>query len=129
MRPGFLTWVFTFLFMSTTSQAGIRQFSEDFEQPARSWFFTGGAGLDYNKGYAHRGKGNAWVRQTAGWNAANIWVDVPPHSECSVNAWLRYSPTLTDGYISVRYDKDGRPDHNFDVINERRLVGPEAPNF
>jgi hypothetical protein len=111
------------------SKAGIQQFSDNFENPSRGWFFAGGAGFDMNKGLAHRGKGNAWVRNTTGWNAINHWVTVPPHSHCYVNAWLRLSPYLLDGYISVRNDKDNRPDHNFDVINERRLVGPSAPNF
>lgn len=118
-----------FSISASVANAGIQQFSDDFENPSRGWFFAGGAGFDLNKGLAHKGKGNAWVRNTTGWNAINHWITVPPHSHCYVNAWLRLSPSLLDGYISVRNDKEGRPDHNFDVINERRLVGPSMPNF
>jgi hypothetical protein len=35
---------------------------------------------------------------------------------------------LTDGYFSVRNDKENRPDGNFDVINELKLVGPGRRN-
>ena len=108
--------------------AGIQSFSEDFESPAPGWFFTGGAGLDANRGLAHRGQGNAWVRYTQGWNAVNRWIAVPSNSDCSLQVWLRMSPNVTAGYLSVRNDKENRPDHNFDVINERKLVGPGPSN-
>jgi hypothetical protein len=108
--------------------AGIQEFPEDFEHPSSQWFFTGGAGFDSNRGLAHRGNGNAWVRNTGGWNAINIWVDVPSNSECSVLAWLRSSASLTDGYMSVRNDKERRADHNFNVINEVKLVGAGPSN-
>src|SRR5689334_7564557 len=127
-KSAILAFTFVSLTLSSVSNAGIRQFSEDFERPFRGWFFTGGAGFDYNKGLAHGGKGNAWVRNTKGWNAVNFWADVPTQSQCYVNAWLRLSPELTDGYISVRNDKDSRPVHNFDVINELKLVGPGPVN-
>jgi hypothetical protein len=113
---------------SAPAGAGLIQFAEDFERPYSGWFFAGGAGLDYNKGLAHKGVGNAWVRNKHGWNAINYWVTVRPKSHCYVNAWLRFSSTLTDGYISVRNDRDSRSDHNFDVINELKLVGPGPAN-
>lgn len=104
------------------------QFSDNFENPANDWFFTGGAGFDYGKGLARRGQGNAWIRNTSGWNAINRWVDVLPHSHCYVHAWLRLSPQLTDGYIAVRNDKERRSDGNFNVINELKLIGPGLKN-
>jgi hypothetical protein len=102
----------------------VRQFSEDFEHPDNGWFVTGGAGFDFGKELSRTGQGNAWVRNTTGWNALNRWWAVEPHDNCYVNAWLRLSPDLTSGYIAVRNDKERRPDGNFDVINELKLVGP-----
>lgn len=107
---------------------GVIQFFENFESPYKDWFFTGGAGFDFGKGLARRGQGNAWVRNTAGWNAINRWWNVQPHSICYVHAWLRLSPNLTDGYISVRHDEDRQPDGKFDVIREIKLVGPGPQN-
>ena len=107
---------------------GIIQINEDFESPSPDWFFTGGAGFDHGKGLAHTGVGNAWVRHTTGWNAINRWMPVHPNSKYTAFAWLRLSPDLTDGYFSVRNDKENRADKNFDVINEIKLVGPGPKN-
>jgi hypothetical protein len=108
--------------------AAVRQFSEDFERPAADWAFVGGAGLDHGKGLAHTGQGNAWVRNTTGWNAVQRWMGVNPRSHCVVVAWLRLSPGLTNGWMSVRNDKENRADGNFDVIKEIKLVGPGPAN-
>jgi len=109
---------------------GIKQISEDFEVPSRDWFFTGGAGFDHGKGLARKGQGNAWVRNTTGWNAINRWYPVDSDSVYTVYAWLRLSPTLTDGYMSVRNDKENRPDRSFSVIRETRLVfDPSRPDY
>lgn len=98
----------------------------NFETPEEGWSFAGGAGLDYDKGFEHSGRGNGWVRNTSGWNAINNLINVEPNSECSVTAWLRTSDTLTDGYMSVRpYNSDGSVGS---VINELKLVGAGAPN-
>jgi len=105
-----------------------REWSEDFTRSSKEWFFTGGAGFDFAKGLARRGKGNAWVCNTTGWNAINIWRPVEPNRTYTARAWLRLSPTLTDGYFSVRNDKENRPDGNFDVINEIKLIGPGPAN-
>ncbi|MBD2080730.1 hypothetical protein [Leptolyngbya sp. FACHB-17] len=110
----------------TVALAGIRQTGFDFESPRESWWFAGGAGLDYGKGLEHSGKGNGWVRNTSGWNAVNNCVNVEPNSECTVAAWLRKSNTLTDGYMSVRrLNRDGSVGT---VINEVKLVGAGSPN-
>ncbi len=106
----------------------VTQWCEDFELPSKEWFFTGAAGFDFAKGFARKGRGNAWVRNTTGWNAINIWRPVEPNRTYTALAWLRLSPTLTDGYFSVRNDKENRPDGNFDVINEIKLIGPGPAN-
>src|SRR5215475_7100425 len=111
--------------------AGVSQITWDFEQgPGASsnkgvsgWFFTGGAGLDNGKGLEHSGKGNAWIRNTTGWNAVNNWVSIsaPRGSKCTASAWLRTSDTLTDGYMTIRdADKD---DGSGRIIRQIPLVG------
>ncbi len=110
----------------TTAFAGISQISYDFESSNQVWTFTGGAGLDYGVGLAHRGIGNAWVRNTSGWNAVNNWIKVRPYSDCTASAWLRTSSTLTDGYMSVRNDPNYAG--NFNVIREIKLVGAGSAN-
>ena len=104
---------------------GVRQIQDDFEGDHRDWFTTGGAGFDFDKGLAHRGKGNAWVRNTTGWNAINRWFDVDPHSDCDVGAWIRMSPGLRDGYMSVRNSQE---DGGGPILNEVRLFGFNTPN-
>jgi hypothetical protein len=110
----------------TVALAGYTQTQFDFESPREGWWFAGGAGLDYGKGLEHSGKGNGWVRNTRGWNAVNNWVKVQPNSECTVDARLRTSNTLTNGYMSVRrLNNDGSVGS---VINEVKLVGAGFPN-
>lgn len=120
---------------SDPALAGISQTAWDFEQGSGAssnngisgWFFTGGAGLDNGKGLAYKGKGNAWVRYTKGWNAINnlVSISVPQGSECTASAWLRTSDTLTDGYMAVR---DGsRSDGSGTILNETKLVGARPP--
>jgi hypothetical protein len=68
------------LIASAPALAGVSQVAWDFEQRSSSnngisgWFFTRGADLDNGKGLVYRGQGNAWVRNTTGWNAINNWV-------------------------------------------------------
>ncbi len=99
----------------------------NFETPEEGWWFAGNAGLDYDRGLEHSGRGNGWVRSaTSGWNAINNSLVVEPNSECSLTAWLRTSDSLTDGYMSVRpYNSDGSVS---DVINEIKLIGAGSPN-
>jgi hypothetical protein len=114
--------------------AGLTQTAWDFEQGpgasnnngASGWFFTGGAGLDNGKGLEYKGKGNAWVRNTTGWNAINNWVNIsaPNGSECTASAWLRTSDTLTDGYMTIR-DAD-KNDGSGRIIHEIKLVGARS---
>jgi hypothetical protein len=105
---------------------GIEQFSDNFEPPDRDWFLTGGAGFDRGKGLAHKGDGNAWVRATSGWNAINRFHDVQPGSTYTVGAWLRLSPSVTDGYFSVREARERNGEGQ--IITQRKLVGPGPTN-
>jgi len=135
MRLPTVTAAIALTLCSFQAIAGVTQTAWDFEQrPGASsnngvsgWFFTGGAGLDNGKGLEHQGRGNAWVRNTTGWNAINNWVDVsaPAGSECTASAWLRTSDTLTDGYMSVR-DAD-KADGSGRIIKEIKLVGARPP--
>lgn len=112
------------LFFGINAVAGVRQTQFTFEGP-EGWWFGNGAGLDFNKGLAHKGFGNGWVRHTHGWDAINNWVNVEPGAECTAFAWLRSSDTLTDGYMSIRgLRRDGSVG---DVINETKLIGIGIP--
>ena len=52
----------TLAVLTNPASAGVWQFTEDFESPATSgWFTGGGAGFDVNRGLAHQGNGNAWI--------------------------------------------------------------------
>ena len=108
--------------------AGTSRHIWNFEQPAPSnnggWFLTGGAGFDHGKGLANNGVGNAWVRNTTGWNAVNNWVNVSlgiTGRQCTASAWIRRSANLTDGYMSVR--SGDRKDGTGAILREIKLVG------
>ena len=104
---------------------GIIQIQDDFEGDHSDWFTTGRAGFDFDRGFAHSGRGNAWVRNTIGWNAINRWFDVDPYSDCDVSAWIRMSLGLRDGYMSVRNSQE---DGGGPILNEVRLLGFNTPN-
>jgi len=103
----------------------IQQYKEDFEGSHTGWFTTGGAGFDFDKGLAHQGKGNAWVRNTTGWNAINQWITVTPYSDCEVSAWIRTSDGLQGGYMSIRNSQE---DGSGPILNQVELTGPNKPN-
>jgi len=68
-------------------------------QRGYGWLFAGGAGLDYDKGLGHSGKGNGWVRNTSGWNSIKNQANVEPRMQR--DSVVRTSETLTDGYVST----------------------------
>src|SRR5258707_13021838 len=107
------------------ASAGVWQFTEDFESPAPAgWFTGGGAGFDFNRGLAHQGNGNAWVRFTQGWNSVNRWVpSVPQNADCSAQTFIRVSPAGTGGYFSITGGHGGVPRR---LIKEMQLGGPLA---
>lgn len=101
---------------------GLGQWAEQFNPPMPGWEIVGGAGFDQGDKFSRPGKpGNGWVRATQGWNAIQNWVAVPPNTDVTVDAWLRWAPALTGGYMSVRGDDgNGAPGP---VITELRLAG------
>lgn len=99
---------------------------DDFESPANGWFMAGGAGYDYGKGYARTGAGNAWVRGTHGWNAINRFHDIQQGKMYRLGAWLRVSPELTDGYMSVREARE--LNGNGAIIQEVKLQAVNLRN-
>jgi hypothetical protein len=107
-----------------TAHAGIVVFDEQFEWANSEWTAAGGAGFDFGRGLAHKGTGNAWVRNTTGWNAVNYVVGVQPNAECTASAWLRFSNNLTAGYMTVRVDGQA----NGLVLQEIKLTGPNPNN-
>ncbi len=86
---------------ASPAQAGIVQFWEQFESTNQGgWTVSGSAGFNYQKGLAHKGVGNAWVRATAGgWNAVNATVVVYPNADCIASACIRLSDHLDPGYM------------------------------
>jgi hypothetical protein len=115
---------------SASAFAGVIQTAWDFEQDAGTsnnkgiagWFPIGSAGFDSGKHHAYRGRGNAWVRGKAGWNAINNWVSVsaPNGAECTASAWLKTSDSLTDGYMNVRVADE--EDGSGKMVHEHKLI-------
>ena len=101
---------------------GLTQWAENFNPPMPGWGIVGGAGFDQGDKFSRPGNpGNGWVRASDGWNAIQTWVAVQPHVNVTVDAWLRWAPELTGGYISVRgQEANGQPGP---VIKELRLAG------
>jgi hypothetical protein len=75
----------------------------DFEQqPSSYWVTEGRAGFDVNKGYSFRGQNNAWMRNISGWNGIRQKVRLKPNSNYILEAYVRTSANVTDGYFGVR---------------------------
>jgi hypothetical protein len=107
------------LSVTASASAGLLQFYDGFENGHSAWFTTGGAGFDYGLGLAYKGQGNGWVRNTTGWNAINTIEQVQPWETCTASAWIRLSPHLTGGYMSIRQSYG-----DWHIINEIPLTGP-----
>jgi hypothetical protein len=75
----------------------------DFErQPSSYWQTEGRAGFDINKGYSFKGQNNAWMRNVSGWNGIRQQVRLKPNSNYILEAYVRTSGNVTDGYFGVR---------------------------
>ncbi|MBD2298652.1 hypothetical protein H6G80_10060 [Nostoc sp. FACHB-87] len=77
----------------------------DFEQqphPSSYWETEGRAGFDVNKGYSFSGKNNAWMRNVSDWNGIRQQVRLQPNSNYILEAYVRTSPNVTDGYFGMR---------------------------
>jgi hypothetical protein len=79
-----------------------------FEAPAggsSGWDFEGTAnhGVDRGLGFAHSGSNNGWIRTSdTGWSAYRQQVPVVPGNTYTFGAWIRSSPSLTDGRFGAR---------------------------
>jgi len=72
------------------------------------WRLEGGGGRDRNKGLAHTGKNNAFLRgNVSGLSTVSQTVAVSPGGNYRLSAWVRTSADLRDGYLGVR-TPDGR---------------------
>src|SRR3954463_11085945 len=80
--------------------AGIKQWSDGFEDGGGGWWTNGNAGVDKGIGNSHSGANNGWVNNWTGWNAINTTVSTYPGAQCTVTAWLRSSESLTGGYMT-----------------------------
>lgn len=68
------------------------------------WATTGAAaqGVDVNLGNAHEGRNNGYI-----WSASNGWsaivqpVQVTPNTSYVLSGWLRSSPSVNAGYLSI----------------------------
>jgi S-formylglutathione hydrolase FrmB len=80
------------------------QFSDgDFEAAAMGpWACQATCGVDHGAGNARTGAGNAWVRNTSGWNDIHQSFTVTPNTNYTVSAWIRTSANNTDGYFGLR---------------------------
>lgn len=72
------------------------------QQPSSYWKTEGRAGFDINKGYSFQGRNNAWMRNVSGWNGIRQEVHLKPNSNYILEAYVRTSGNVTDGYFGVR---------------------------
>jgi hypothetical protein len=69
---------------------------------SRNWVGEGRAGIDIKKGYARTGENNAWARNNRGWNALRQRIPLDPNKVYTIEAYVRTSGNVTDGYFGVR---------------------------
>jgi hypothetical protein len=65
------------------------------------WSCAGQCGRD-GGGFSRTGVGNAWVRNTSGWNDVHQTLTVTPGKTYKVTAWIRTSGNNADGYFGLR---------------------------
>jgi S-formylglutathione hydrolase FrmB len=66
------------------------------------WACQGTCGADHGAGLAHGGTGNAWVRNTSGFNDVHQTIGVTANHTYTVSAWIRTSSNNADGYLGLR---------------------------
>src|SRR5699024_649722 len=75
----------------------------NFEMPHLGpWQCTNNCGKDKEQGFAFRGKNNGYVSGSLGRNEIRQTVNVLPHHTYQLNAWVRTSDNLSNGYVGVR---------------------------
>jgi S-formylglutathione hydrolase FrmB len=72
-----------------------------FESGLAPWACQATCGRDAN-GLARTGVGNAWVRNTSGWNDVHQRVNVDANRNYRVTGWIRTSANNADGYFGLR---------------------------
>lgn len=72
-----------------------------FEGSLSPWICNGQCGRDAG-GLAHGGSGNAWVRNTSGWNDVDQTLGVQTNRTYRVTGWIRTSANNSDGYFGLR---------------------------
>jgi hypothetical protein len=91
----------------------------DFEGTAASaWWPASAAGVETTSSQAHAGTRDGWAAGQSGWNAINAALLVNEGRPCHLEAWIRSSPDVTDGYIAVRSFAAGLPG-----LADHKLVG------
>jgi S-formylglutathione hydrolase FrmB len=73
-----------------------------FETGLAPWACNGTCGTDSGAGLAHTGVGDAWARNTSGWNDVHQTIPVSANHTYTITAWLRTSTNNTDGYVGLR---------------------------
>ena len=103
--------------------AGSMQITQDFEKsPTPGWFADGvGAGFDFGKGLAREGQGNAWIGRKTGPASIATSLDIPKYSLCSIQVWIKLSPSFAGGSLYVSAG-DGKTHEG--VIKELKLPQP-----
>lgn len=75
---------------------------------SRPWVLEGAGGIDIGKGLSQDGPNNAFVRNTQGWNAIRQRVVLQAGSRYTINAYVRTSSNVRDGYFGFR-DSNQKP--------------------
>jgi len=70
---------------------------------------AGFKGVDINRGLAHTGGNNSFIRTGTGWNAVTQRIYVVPNRTYRMSAWVRTSGNFTGGMFGVRPVTSGTP--------------------
>ena len=92
---------------SVKASCAFRPDDPSFEQQrsrsvSRPWALEGAGGIDIGKGLSQSGPNNAFVRNSQGWNAIRQRVVLQAGSRYTINAYVRTSSNVQDGYFGFR---------------------------
>jgi hypothetical protein len=90
---------------------------------ANMWWPASTAGVETGSAQAHTGTSDGLAAGLSGWNAINAAVTVTVGTPCQLEAWVKGSSDLTDGYVSVRSFAQGLPG----LASTPKLVGVGQP--
>jgi hypothetical protein len=98
---------------SVKAQCVARPDDPSFEQQrsrsvSKPWVLEGAGGIDIGMGFSEAGPNNAFVRNTQGWNAIRQRVVLQAGSRYTINAYVRTSSNVRDGYFGFR-DSNQKP--------------------